>query len=384
MIYLDVAATAKYKESDDIIIETMTNAMKNCWMNPSSLYSSKVKDEINKCRINIAAFINAKPDEIIFTSGASESNNQAIRGWVDEIWLKSFKTPCVIASPIEHKSILKLLEESNLDALVKYCAVDKYGIIDCESLERLLLMNCTFTKPVLVSVHLANNELGSIQPIKEIANLTHKYGGILHCDATQAFCKIPIDVEELGVDMMSISGHKISPVLKGVGFLYKKNGINIQPLVYGTQENGFRGGTESTFGIIGLAKALEFCDVNSENVKEVCDKRDYFMQRLIEEFDCNINGSLINRLPNNISITFPQNITGESLLYMLDLSGIKVSTSSACNSKSIKPSYVLKATGLSDEQAMKTIRITIHDDITYQDIDFVVDEINKAIKIIET
>lgn len=382
MMYLDVAATSCYRNADDIIIDSMVNAMQDYWMNPSSLYNSKTKEEINKCRKNIASFINAKPNEIIFTSSASESNNMAIRGWSDEIWMKTFKTPYIITTRIEHKSILKLVEESNMDAIVKYCNVGKNGIVDCESLERTL--STCGNEPVLVSVHLANNEIGVLQPIKEIADLVHRYKGVLHCDATQAFGKIPIDVEGIGVDMMSVSGHKISPILKGIGFLYKKNSINIQPLIYGNQENGLRGSTENTFGIVGLAKALEFCDVSSKKIAELCEKRDYFMQRLVEGFDCKINGSLISRLPNNISVTFPNNIIGESLLYMLDMAGIKVSTSSACNSNSIKPSYVLKNIGLSDEEAMKTIRITIPDDITFEEIDYVIDEIKKAIKLIES
>lgn len=381
MIYLDAAATGCYRDVDDIIIDSMVNAMQDHWMNPSSLYNSKTKEEINKCRKNIASSINAKPNEIIFTSSASESNNMAIRGWSDEIWMKTFKTPYIITTKIEHKSILKLVEESNIDAVVKYCNVDKNGIVDCESLERML--SICGNEPVLVSVHFANNEIGSIQPLKDIADLVHRYKGILHCDATQAFGKIPINVEDIGVDMMSVSGHKISPVLKGIGFLYKKNCIKIQPLIFGVQENGLRGSTENTFGIIGLAKALEFCDIGSKKIVELCEKRNYFMKRLIEEFDCKINGSLINRLPNNISVTFPQNITGESLLYLLDMSDIQVSTGSACNSKEIKPSHVLKIIGLSDEESMKTIRITIPDDITYEEIEYVIDEIKKAIKLIE-
>ena len=381
-VYLDVAATSNYKETDDIVVSVIANAMKDCWMNPSSLYASKVKEEINKCRKNIADFINANSNEIIFTSGASESNNAAIRGWVDEIWLKTLKTPCVISTRIEHKSILRLLEGSNVDAIVKYCDIDEFGIIDCESLERLLFLNNK--KPVLVSIHMANNEIGSIQPIKKISDLVHKHGGILHVDATQAFSKIPIDVNELGIDLMSASGHKISPVLKGIGILYKRNDVIIQPLIYGTQENGLRGGTENTFGIIGLNKAIELCDVNHKNIKEMCDKRDYFIDCLITKFGCKLNGHPMNRLPNNISITFPQNITGESMLYILDMNGIFISTGSACNAKSIQPSYVLKAIGLSDEQAMKTIRITIPDDITYQDIDYVIDEMSKSLKLIES
>ena len=382
MIYLDVAATSNYKNTDNIIIETMTDAMKNLWMNPSSLYSVNVKEVIDKCRIDIAKFINAKLDEIIFTSGASESNNAAIRGWVDEIWLKSFKTPCIISTKIEHKSIIRLLEEGNLDSIIKYCAVDKYGIVDCESLERLLLMNDK--EPVLVSIGLANSEIGTIQPIKEIADLVHKYNGILHVDATQAFGKIPINVEKLDIDMMSISGHKVSSVLKGVGFLYKRNNIKIQPLIYGTQENGFRGGTTNTFGIIGLAKALEFCDVSEYKIREMHSKREYFIGCLETKFKCKLNGHPTKRLPNNINVTFSQDISGESLLYMLSMSDIFVSTGSACNSHSIEPSYILKEIGLTNEDVMRTIRITLPDDITFEQIDKVIDEIDKSFRIIES
>lgn len=382
MIYLDTSATSIYKESDSIIIDTMTNAMRQYWMNPSSLYATNVKEEINKCRKNIANFIGAESDEIIFTSSASESNNTAIRGWADEVWLQTIETPCIITTRIEHKSILKLFEESNIDAIIKYCDIGKDGIIDCKSLERVL--STCGKKPILVSIHMANNEIGVVQPIKKISNLVHRYNGILHVDATQALGKIPIDVGTLRIDMMSASGHKVSPVLKGIGFLYKKNGINIQPLIYGNQEGGLRGSTENTFGIIGLSKALEFCDVSDEKVAEMCEKRDYFISCLETKFGCELNGHPIKRLPNNINVTFPQNITGESMLYILDISGIQISTGSACNSKSIKPSYVLKEIGLSDEEAMKTIRITLPDDITYEQIDKVIEEIDKAIKIIES
>ena len=251
LIYLDAAATSGYKDVDNIIIDAITNAMKQYWQNPSSLYASNVKEEINRCRTNIANFIGANTSEIIFTSGASESNNAAIKGWVDEIWLTTYKTPHIISTNIEHKSILELLENGNLDAIVRYCDVDEFGIVDYESLERRLVMNKG--EPTLVSIHMANNEIGTIQPIKEISNLVHKYGGVLHVDATQALGHIQIDVSELGIDLMSASGHKISPVLKGIGFLYKKNNIQIQPLIYGMQEYGLRGGTENVFGIVGFS-----------------------------------------------------------------------------------------------------------------------------------
>lgn len=381
MIYLDAAATAKYTNTDNIVVSTIVSAMEDSWLNPSSLYASNVKDKINKCRANIAKFIGAKPEEIIFTSGASESNNMAIRGWVDDKLMSTLQMANIISTPIEHKSILESLKNGALGACVHHCYVDSFGFVDYKSL-KYLLAKCE-EQPTLVSVCMANNEIGTIQPIKEIAKLVHKYNGILHVDATQSFGHIPIDVEELGVDMMSCSGHKISPVLRGIGFLYKRNEVNIKPLIYGTQENGYRGGTENTYGIIGLSKALEYCDVSAKHIEDMCNKRDYFIGRLESKFGCKLNGHKEHRLPNNINVTFPQKITGESLLYMLDIEGIRVSTSSACNSKEIKPSYVLKAIGLSDEDAMRTVRFSLSNDITYEQINYVVDEIEKAIKILE-
>lgn len=384
MLYLDAAATAKYTNIDDIIVDAITTSMKDSWMNPSSLYAANVKDKINKCRTNIAKYINAKPEEIIFTSGASESNNMAIRGWDDEIWLTTYKKSNIITTPIEHKSILELLENGNLGSAVHHCCVDEFGIIDYESLESLLKRCNSKNEPVLVSIHMANNEIGTLQDIRKIADLVHKYNGVLHTDATQAFGHIPIDVEKLGIDMMSCSGHKISPVLRGIGFLYKKNDINIQPIIYGAQENGIRGGTENTYGIIGLNKALEYCDTSIDTMETLSRKRDYFIDWLEYKFGCTLNGHDIYRLPNNISVLFPQNITGESILYMLDMSDIKVSVGSACNSRSIEKSYVLKAIGLNDDDVMRTVRFTIPEDITYEDIKYTIDEIDRAIKLIET
>lgn len=380
MVYLDAAATSKYNNADDIVIETIVNAMKTYWKNPSSFYASNVKNEIDTCRSNIAKFICARTDEIYFTSGASESNNMAIRGWVDNARnISNFVN--VITTPIEHKSILNAVQNMSLGACVEYCDVDKYGLIDCEHLEHLLLKH--EYEHILVSIGMANNEIGTIQAVKKISELVHKYDGVLHVDATQVFGKFPIDVTEYGIDMMSASGHKISPVLKGIGYLYIKNSINIQPLIYGEQENGLRGGTENTYGIIGLSKAIEYCDFSYESMKDILDKRNYFINALKTKFNCKLNGHNEYRLLNNINVTFPQNITGESLLYVLDLSGIQISVGSACNSKSINVSHVLKAIGLTNEEAMKTIRITISNDTTYEEIDYTINEINKAIKLIE-
>lgn len=381
MIYLDVAATSKYTNIDDIIVDTITMAMKDSWQNPSSIYAANVKDRINKCRENIAEFIGAKADEIYFTSGASESNNWAIRGWADNE-INNLLHINIITTPIEHKSILSAVQSNSLNARVYYCDVDKFGFVNIVSLERLLYEH--EYEHMLVSVNMANNEIGTLQNIQMISNMVHKFGGILHVDATQCIGHIPINVEELGVDMMSCSGHKISSALRGIGFLYKKNSINIQPLIYGAQEFGLRGGTENTYGIIGLNKALEYCDVSYEAIMNLCEKRDYFIALLESKFGCKLNGHSKYRLPNNINVTFPQNVTGESLLYTLDISGIKIATGSACNSKSIEPSHVLKAIGLSDEEAMKSVRFSLPCDITYNDIDCVIEEIGKCIKIIET
>lgn len=379
MIYMDAAATAKYTNVDDIVVDTIAMAMKDSWMNPSSLYAANIQENINKCRANISEFIGAETEEIYFTSGSSESNNWAIRGWVDNLLINQFNMPHIITTPIEHKSILKALENNALCAIVRYCDVDKYGFVDYQSLESLLI-ECK-NEPILVSINMANNEIGTIQSVRMLSDLVHKYNGVIHIDATQALGHIPINVKELDIDMMSCSGHKISPVLRGIGFLYKKNSINIHPLIYGTQENSLRGGTENTYGIIGLNKAIEYCDLNDE--KEMCNKRNYFIDLLERKFNCRLNGHSTYRLPNNINVTFPQNITGESLLYTLDIGDVKISVGSACNSKSIEPSHVLKAIGFSDDEAMRTVRFSLPYDIEYEDIDNVVKEIDKAIKLIE-
>ena len=194
----------------------------------------------------------------------------------------------------------------------------------------------------------------------------------------QAFGQRKINVENLGIDMMSVSGHKIGAP-KGIGFLYKKKDVNIKPLIYGSQMDSMRGGTENVPYIIGMAKAVELLDI--DNRATVAQISDYMIEKLVN-LGCRLNGATLDRLSNNISVTFPQNITGEALLYMLDMSGIQISTGSACNSKSIEPSYVLKAIGLSDEEAMKTVRFTLSEDTTYEDVDYVVDEIDKALKLI--
>ena len=378
MFYLDTASTVQPKQE---VIETMMPYLTEQWHNPSSLYSesTKIKKDIERARKIVGNFIGANNDEIYFTSSGSESNCWVIQGFVNYCNRRN-KEATIITSVIEHKSIMECVKCANAD--VNYVDVDKFGVIDTHCLELLLHNAYNEAKEILVSIQFANNEIGTIQDIKTIARLVHKYEGILHTDAVQVVGQIPIDVKELEIDMLSCSGHKIGAP-KGIGFLYKKNGIEIDPLIYGSQMDGMRGGTENVAYIMGMAKAIELCDISEDKIIEMYKKRDYFIGCLEYKFGCKLNGYSY-RLPNNVNVTFPQNITGEALLYMLDMSDIKISTGSACNSKSIEPSYVLKAIGLADEEAMKSIRISIFDGITYKDIDEIIEEINKAIKLIES
>lgn len=384
MIYLDVAATTKPRKE---VIKAMIPYFEKFWSNPSSLYrpSVEVKDKVEEARNTVGEFIGAKGNEIFFTSGGSESNCWVIQGFVNECFSKG-KEPIIITSTIEHKSIMDCVE--NMNAQIHFVGVDKEGFVTWDALKNVLMKaikdakdNCYYDYNILVSIQFANNEIGTINPIKEIAAIVHEYGGIFHTDAVQAFGNIPIDVNELGIDMLSASGHKVC-CPKGIGFLYKKTGINIKPLIYGSQMDGNRGGTENTAYIIGMAKAVELLK-NERSAKKdltIITKRNYFISKL-REFGCTVNGSLDNRLSNNINVTFP-NITGEALVYMLDTAGIFISVASACNSRSIEQSHVLQAIGLSSEEAMKSIRISLPSDITYENIDYVINEISKVIKII--
>lgn len=377
MIYLDAASTTKPHPK---VIETMMPYFTEKWYNPSSLYSrgNKIKHEIENARKIVADYIGANSSEIFFTSSGSESNCWAIKGFVDYWRYKGFNVD-IITTQIEHKSIYSCVESLLHDANVYDVLINNEGLVDINSLETLL-HNKPYNNPTLVSIQFANNEIGTVQNIKKIAKMVHKYGAVLHTDAVQAFGQIPINVNEFGIDMMSVSGHKIGAP-KGIGFLYKKNDIEIKPLIYGSQMDSMRGGTENVPYIIGMAKAVQLIQKDVECQLRLSVLRDNFISEL-KALGCKVNGSLTERLPNNISITFPQNITGESLLYMLDMSNIFISTGSACNSQSIKPSYVLTAIGLSDEEANKTIRITLPHDITMGEIDKTVHEIEKQIKLL--
>ena len=386
-IYLDNAATTKPSVE---VIESIMPYLSYKWYNPSSLYSpsAKIKEKIEESREIIAEFIGANKGEVYFTSGGSEGNSWVIQGFVNECFV-SGKQPIIITSTIEHKSILNCV--NNLNADVYFVKVDNRGFVTWDNLENTLMKALKYQKDnyiedygILVSIQLANNEIGTVQNAKMISSIVHEYGGVLHMDSVQAFGHIPINVKELGIDILTASGHKVN-ALKGSGFMYKNDSVKIKPLIYGTQENSMRGGTENVIGIISLGEAVKHIDFgeNFEAIEELIDKRFYFINLLESKFGCELNGCDGYRLPNNINVTFPQNITGESLLYTLEMSDIFVSTGSACNSKFIKPSYVLKAIGLSDEEAMRTIRITLPNDITYEQIDKVISEIEKSLKLIE-
>lgn len=377
-IYLDSGATTKPKKE---VIDTMMPYLTDMWHNPSSLYSSavKVKNDIELARKTVSDFIGAKKDEIFFTSSGSEANCFAIQGFVNKC-LSHNRKPIVITSIIEHKSILECVKNLH-DTDVFYVGVNSYGYIDLKLLEDMLQeVSQIRTADILVSIQYSNNEVGTTQQIEYIAKLVHKYGGVFHTDAVQAFGQMEINVKNLNFDMMSVSGHKIGAP-KGIGFLYKKSDVDIKPLIYGSQMNSMRGGTENVPYIIGMAKSVELLDINDKIA--VANMSSYMISELVNKFGCKLNGAVFDRLPNNINVTFPQNITGEALLYTLDLSDIKISIGSACNSKSIEPSHVLKAIGLTDEDAMKTVRFSLSDDITYEDIDKVIKEIDKSLKIIE-
>ena len=379
MIYLDNAATTKIKPE---VVEAMLPYFKEQWYNPSSLYNNatRVKQDIENARNIIGNFIGADGKEIFITSSGSEGNCWVIQGFVN--YCKRIgKEATIIISTIEHKSILECVKY--IGANVCYVDVDEFGFINTEMLEDLMRNAYNKSNKILVSIQFANNEIGTVQDIAEITRLVHKYNGIFHTDAVQAMGQIPINVKELDIDLLTCSGHKLGAP-KGVGFLYKKNGIEIDPLIYGSQMDSMRGGTENVPYIIGLSKAIDDCDIGQKAIDEMCRKRNYFINLLECIFDCELNGDIYYRLPNNINVTFPNNLTGEALLYTLDISNIQIATGSACNSRSVEPSYVLKAIGLSDEQAMRTIRISLSNDITYEDIDKVIDEIDKAIRLIET
>lgn len=364
-MYLDNAATTKVNSN---MINELNKYMTEYYYNPSSIYSDAqvVKKKINKVRGCIASTLNCSSEEIYYTSGGSESNNWVIQGFIRRC-VKEGIRPIIITTSIEHSSIINCI--NGIKAERYYVNVNKDGVIDLNHLEKLLYItsNCFGNYKVLVSIQMANNEIGTIQPIKKIGEVVHKYNAIFHTDAVQTYRHIPIDVEEMNIDMLSASGHKIG-ALKGVGFLYKRKDIDIEPLIYGTQEFEMRGGTENVVGIVSLGEAIkESYNFTLADLKHLCECRDE-MIRIFESVGMKLIGHRTQRLPNNISVILNEDISSESLIHFLDMNGIQVSSGSACNNNTVEKSHVLKAIKVKEEDINRVIRITIPNNLVKEDV----------------
>ncbi len=358
MIYFDNGATTRV---DPRVVKAMLPYFTEYYGNPSSIHSAgiKAREAIEKARKTIAEYLGVKPTQVIFTSGGSESDNLAIKG-VAEYHGKGH----IITSQIEHPAVLRTCEHLEKQGFeVTYLPVNKEGLVTPEQVSKAIKDNT-----ILVSIMHANNEIGTIQPIKEIARVCHEKKVLLHTDAVQSFTKTRIS----DADLISISSHKIHGP-KGVGALIVKTNKIVRQIDGGGQENGLRAGTENVPGIIGLAKAVTL--VSDDEINKIKELRDYIIKELLKIPNSWINGSLTNRLCNNINITF-KGAEGESILLMLDDKGIMVSTGSACSSKNLKPSHVLTAIGLKPEDAHGTIRITLSRFNTKKEAD----ELIKALK----
>ena len=371
-VYLDYSATTPVKPE---VLEQMIPFFTQNFGNPSSLYQQGLyaKMAVEEAREKVAALINAEPREIYFTGGGSESDNWVLEGIADQ--LKN-KGKHIITSKIEHHAILHTcayLEKHGFD--VTYLDVDKEGFVTPEVLEAAMRDDT-----ILVSVMAVNNEIGTIEPIKELAEVAHKHGALFHTDAVQAVGNIHIDVKEMGIDMLSMSSHKIYGP-KGEGGLFLRKGVRIGSFIHGgAQENGKRAGTENLAGIVGFGAAAELARKNLDNhIANLTKIRDHIIKRVTEEIpDVTVNGSLEHRHPGNANFTFKY-IEGESILILLDSMGVSVSTGSACSSKSLEPSHVLTAIGVDVESVHGSIRMTVGDMTTMEDADYAVDCLKKVV-----
>lgn len=371
MIYLDNAATTKTRPE---VVEAMLPYFTELYGNPSSVYdfATPSKQAVAQARETIAASIRAKTNEIYFTAGGSESDNWAIKATADAYKSKGNH---IITSKIEHHAVLhtcQYLEQNGFE--VTYLDVDENGTVKLDELRKAIRPTT-----ILITIMFANNEIGTLQPVKEIGEIAREHGILFHTDAVQAFGHLPINVDEYHIDMMSASGHKIYGP-KGIGFLYIRTGVKIRSFVHGgAQERKRRAGTENVPGIVGLGKAAELAMENlEERAKYESELRDYLMDRVMAEVPyTRVNGHRTNRLPNNVNFSF-QFVEGESLLIMLDSKGICGSSGSACTSGSLDPSHVLLAIGLPHEIAHGSLRLTLSEENTKEEMDQVVD----AIKVI--
>ena len=365
IIYLDNSATTPIKSE---VLQEMMPYLTTEYGNASSLYSvgRSAKRAIEKARNRVAELLNCNHNEIYFTGGGSESDNIALKGFA---YANKEKGNHIITSKIEHPAILetcKTLERQGFE--VSYNNINEDGIIDVEELRKSIKSNT-----ILISVMTANNEVGTIQPIEEIAKIAHDNNVVFHTDAVQAIGNVQIDVEKMRIDMLSLSSHKINGP-KGVGALYIKNGIEVEKFINGGhQEKDRRAGTENIAGIVGLGKAAEIARKNMEkHIRNLSKVRDYYIKKVQKEIpNIRINGSMENRLPGNANISF-KGVNASELIFKLDERGICVSSGSACSSGNTNPSHVLTAMNVPEVYLNSAIRTTFGDNNTFEQVDYVV------------
>ena len=372
LVYLDNAATTKTAPE---VVQAMLPYFTENYGNPSSIYSlgTESKKAISQVRETIAGTLGAANNEIYFTAGGSEADNWALKA-VAEAYASKGKH--IITSKIEHHAVLhtcEYLEKNGCE--ITYVNVDENGIVKLDELEKAIRPDT-----ILISIMYANNEIGTIQPIKEIGEIARKHNVLFHTDAVQAYGQLPINVDECSIDMLSASGHKLNGP-KGIGFLYIRKGIKIRSFIHGgQQERGRRAGTENVPGIVGLGAAVEraFSMMEEKTVKER-ELQDYLIGRIESEIPyCRLNGDREKRLPNNVNFSF-RFVEGESLLIMLDMKGICASSGSACTSGSLDPSHVLLAIGLPHEIAHGSLRLTLSEENTMEEMDITADKIKEIV-----
>lgn len=367
-VYLDNAATTSTKKE---VVDAMYPFFTESFGNPSSVYdfAAKNKKAVNDSRQTIADALHADVRDIYFTAGGSESDNWALIATAEAY---ENKGKHIITSKIEHHAILHTcdyLESRGFE--ITYIDVDENGILKLDELKKAIRPDT-----ILISVMFANNEIGTIQPIKEIGEIAKGHDILFHTDAVQAFGQIPINVDELHIDMLSASGHKLHGP-KGIGFLYIRKGLKLRSFIHGgAQERKRRAGTENVPGIVGLGKAVSIAvETMDERIKHETEVRDYMIEKIKKTIPyCRLNGDRTKRLPNNVNFSF-QFVEGESLLIMLDMEGICASSGSACTSGSLDPSHVLLAIGLPHEIAHGSLRMTLSEETTIEDADYVIDKL---------
>ena len=374
MIYLDNAATTSTAPE---VVEAMLPYFTELYGNPSSVYdfAGKSKAAVTEARETIAGILGAKKEEIYFTAGGTEADNWALKAAYEAY---ASKGNHIITTKIEHHAILHTCEylEKQRGARITYLEVDENGLVRLEDVEKAIT-----PETILISVMFANNEIGTIEPIKDIGMLARDHGILFHSDAVQAFGQVPIQVDECCIDMLSSSAHKVNGP-KGIGFLYIRKGVKNRSFVHGgAQERKRRAGTENVPGIVGYGAAAKRAALTMEaRAKQETELRDYMIGRILKEIPyVKLNGDPVKRLPNNVNVSF-QFIEGESLLLMLDGFGICASSGSACTSGSLDPSHVLLAIGLPHEIAHGSLRMTLGEDTTREDVDFTVERLKEIVQ----